>query len=127
VVERRPAAGERFRYAGRVVDDLRHEKPGSSELGRTLRRSPEHFAGEELELIYIAKRLAEAKELERLLSDGAIEYLVAADYYIGGVIFRRTRVGAFFYVRAADGSRARSLLERHGYRPLELEDPGDEV
>ena len=88
-----------------------------------MRRPPEHFGDDELDLIYIAKRLGEAKKLEQVLTNGSIEYLVTADYYIGGVIFRKARIGAFFYVRATDSERARSLLERHGYRPLELEEP----
>jgi len=87
-----------------------------------MRRSPEYFADEDLDLIYIAKRLSEAQRVEGLLTAEAIDYVVAADEYIGGVIFRRTRVGAFFYVRATDGDRARAVLQRHGYRPLALDE-----
>jgi len=66
-----------------------------------VRREANFFNGDELTLVYIAKRLKEALALEDLLTERAIDYYVEPDTYTGGVIFRRTRVGAFFYVRAS--------------------------
>lgn len=85
-----------------------------------MRRDAEFFEGEELELIYIARRLSEAQALERVLSERALDYLVEADEYTGGVIFRRVRIGAFFYVARRDLERAHAALTQNGYRPFEL-------
>jgi len=84
-----------------------------------MRRDPEFFGDEELELIYIAKKLSEALELEKLLTERGLDYLVEPDSYTGGVIFRRARVGAFFYVRPTDNERGRHILTDRGYRPFE--------
>lgn len=85
-----------------------------------MRRDVDFFNPEELELIYIARRLSEAQTLERVLSERAVDYLVEADEYTGGVIFRRVRVGAFFYVARRDLERAQAALIQNGYRPFEL-------
>lgn len=83
-----------------------------------MRREAEFFEGDELTLVYIAKRLKEALALEDVLTERAIDYYVEPDTYTGGVIFRRVRVGAFFYVRAGDVERARAAMEATGYRPM---------
>lgn len=85
-----------------------------------MRRSPEYFDDQELELLYIARKLSEAKALERVLTEQAVDYLVEADEYTGGVIFRSVRVGAFFYVPLRDLERARTVLAECGYRPYRL-------
>lgn len=82
-----------------------------------MRRSADHFDEQELELLYIARKLSEAKALEQVLTERAVDYLVEADEYAGGVIFRSVRVGAFFYVPRRDLERARSVLTENGYRP----------
>ena len=82
-----------------------------------MRREPEHFGEEELRLIYVAARLEEAQAIEGLLQERSVDYLVEADTYTGGVVFRRERVGAFFYVRAADLERVQAALREGGYRP----------
>jgi len=81
-----------------------------------VRREANFFNGDELTLVYIAKRLKEALALEDLLTERAIDYYVEPDTYTGGVIFRRTRVGAFFYVRASDVDRTRAAMESGGYK-----------
>ena len=73
---------------------------------------------EELDLIYIAKKLKEALALEERLTERGIDYYVEPDTYTGGVIFRRSRVGAFFYVRPSDRERSLPVLADHGYAPL---------
>ena len=84
-----------------------------------MRRDPEFFGEEELALVYIAKRLNEALDLEGALTERSIDYLVEPDTFAGGVIFRRTRVGAFFYVRPADLERARFAMCEKGWMPYE--------
>jgi hypothetical protein len=62
----------------------------------------------------------DATQLESILTAGDIDYGVEADEYQGGVIFRRTRVGAFFYVLPEIHERAVSLLLEYGYAALTL-------
>ena len=82
-----------------------------------MRREPDYFGDDELHLIYVAGRLREAKALEEVLTGRSVDYLVEPDTYTGGVIFRRARVGAFFYVKEGDVERARAAMETSGYRP----------
>jgi hypothetical protein len=84
-----------------------------------MRREPDFFGDEELDLIYIAKKLKEALALEELLSERAVDYLVEPDTYTGGIIFRTARTGAFFYVLPEDRERACAILTQHNYRPFE--------
>jgi len=84
-----------------------------------MRREPDFFGDRELVLLYIAKRLSEALKLENVLTEAGLDYLVEADRYYGGIIFRGERVGAFFYVPPEMALAARQLLRDRGYRPLE--------
>ncbi len=84
-----------------------------------MRRDEAFFGDQELILLYIAKRLREAKAVEQLLTERSIDYLVEADLYMGGFLFRRALHGAFFYVTSDNDARARQLLAAHGYRPYE--------
>ncbi len=88
-----------------------------------MRRRAEEFADRELVLLYIAKRLSEAQRLEAVLTEAGVDYVVVADRYLGGVILRRERVGAFFYVLPEAESAACAVMKRHGFRPFE--DPLD--
>jgi hypothetical protein len=83
-----------------------------------MKKDSDYFEGREPVLIYIAKRLVDATQLESILTAGDIDYGVEADEYQGGVIFRRTRVGAFFYVLPEVRDRAVSLLLGYGYTAL---------
>lgn len=85
----------------------------------SVRKAPEFFGDRELSLIFIAKRLREALQLEELLTGAGIHYLVETDSYRGGVVFQTTRIGAFFYVLPADESAARRLMCTHGFRPFQ--------
>lgn len=89
-----------------------------------MRRDEDYFGSQELILLYIAKRLREAQRVEDLLTEAGIDYLVEADLYMGGFLFRRALHGAFFYVTGADDERARLLLAQHGYRPYHPEQLG---
>jgi hypothetical protein len=75
------------------------------------------FGPGELSLLYIASSLAEAHRLEELLDAGGLDYLVEPGRYVGGVLFRSERVGAFFYVPAAAHALAEDLLRRNGIEP----------
>jgi hypothetical protein len=89
-----------------------------------MRRDEAFFGEQELILLYIAKRLREAQRVEDLLTGAGIDYLVEADLYMGGFLFRRALHGAFFYVTGADDERARALLAGQGYRPYRPDDIG---
>jgi hypothetical protein len=82
-----------------------------------MKREPDFFQDQDLDLIYIAKRLKEALALEKWLTDRNVDYLVEPDHYSGGIIFRTTRVGAFFYVQPEALDSARIILREGGYKP----------
>jgi hypothetical protein len=82
-----------------------------------MRREPEHFGEQDLSLLYVARKLKHALRLEQLLTDAGIDYAVESDEYTAGVLFRRVRVGAFFYVAPDDLSAARDVLDRGGFTP----------
>jgi hypothetical protein len=84
-----------------------------------VRQEPEYFGEEELQLVYVAARLNEAKKLERILTERSLDYLVEPDTYTGGVVFRTERVGAFFYVRKTDLERVRETMKANNYRPIQ--------
>ena len=84
-----------------------------------MRKTSDDFGEQDLELVYIAKRLKEAQRLEDFLTQSGIDYLVEPDKYMGGVILRRELVGAFFYVEPANGNLARETMKRGGFTPYD--------
>lgn len=85
-------------------------------------RQDESFFGEqELNLLYIAKRLSEAQTLETVLDDAGFDYLVEPDTYRGGFLFISERIGAFFYVTGEAIAGARDVLRSAGYKPYQIE------
>jgi hypothetical protein len=86
-----------------------------------MRREPEFFQDQEVELLYIAKKLREAMALEDLLTSANVDYLIETDQYFGGFIFQRVRVGAFFYVPALAAEPARQLMRANGNKPYEVQ------
>ncbi|MFB3777893.1 MAG: hypothetical protein ACE141_09780 [Bryobacteraceae bacterium] len=82
-----------------------------------MRRDEEFFKDQDVELIYVARKLSEAKALEALLTSAGVDYLVEVDEYLGGFLFQRMRAGAFFYVLPRTADSARRLMESHRYRP----------
>ena len=88
-----------------------------------MRRAPEFFEDRELELVYIAKRLRDALRLEEALTGSGIDYAVQTEKYVGGLIFRSERVGAFFYVDPSTADPARSVVSHIGLQPQT--GPGD--
>lgn len=84
-----------------------------------MRHDEDFFGEQELALIYIAKRLSEAKKMEKMLTEAGIDYLVEPDTYRGGFIFVSERIGAFFYTTDALTKQARALLTASGYKPYQ--------
>jgi hypothetical protein len=82
-----------------------------------MKRDSDFFGEQDLELVYIAKKLKEALALESLLTTAGIDYLVEPDRYRGGIIFQSERIGAFFYVVPEIAGLSRELLSSNGYRP----------
>ena len=89
-----------------------------------MRRDAEFFGDREMDLIYIARKLREALRLENTFTDSGVDYAVETDNYVGGVLFRSERVGAFFYVLPEDAERAREVMRQHNFRFHELR-PGE--
>ena len=82
-------------------------------------RSAEEFGEQELALIYIAKKLKESLALENVLTTAKVDYMIETDTYVGGILFRSARVGAFFYVTPEIEASTRALLVENGYKPYE--------
>jgi hypothetical protein len=84
-----------------------------------VRQEPDHFEGQELALVYVAKKLKDALRLEEVLTGAGFDYLVETDTYKGGVLFMSERVGAFFYVAPADDPAARAAMHRARFEPYQ--------
>lgn len=82
-----------------------------------MRQSPEFFGDQELDLLYIGKKLRLSQRVEALLDHAGIDYAIEVDYYVGGLLFRSSRAGAFFYVLPADFPRAAAALTSAGFEP----------
>jgi len=81
-----------------------------------VRRDASFFEDQEMDLIYIAKKLREALRLETALTESGIEYAVEPDKYSGGVLFMSERIGAFFYVLPDALEQTREIMRRHGFK-----------
>lgn len=85
-----------------------------------MRQSEESFGQEEeLVLVYIARRLREARAVEQAFDSAGLDYLVEADTYRGGVLFVRELTGAFFYVRPENTPAAHATLRAGNWKPYE--------
>ena len=83
----------------------------------SVKKEANYFEGVEPELIFVARRLADAMRLEGVLDAAGIDYGVEPDEYEGGIIFKSRRVGAFFYVRPESRESAVSAMLDNGYIP----------
>ncbi|MDP9053133.1 MAG: hypothetical protein M3N93_02340 [Acidobacteriota bacterium] len=83
-----------------------------------MKRETDYFEGVEPELVFVAKRLDDAIQLESVLTAAQVDYAVEADEYEGGVIFKSMRAGAFFYVRPEARDRAVAAMLERGYVPV---------
>ncbi len=86
-----------------------------------MRRDADFFGDQEMDLIYIAKKLKESLRLENALTESGVDYAVEPDQYSGGVIFRSQRVGAFFYVLPDAIEQAREVMRKHGFQLPEFQ------
>lgn len=82
-----------------------------------MRQDAPYFEGKQPVLIYIAKKLKEAKQLEAALANAGVDYGVEADDYRGGIIFHSSRVGAFFYVLPEALEKAREVMAQIRFKP----------
>jgi hypothetical protein len=82
-----------------------------------MKQDASFFDGHEPELVYIAKRLRDALEIEGLFEAAGVDFGVETDSYTGGLLFRSERVGAFFYVLPDGAEAARDILKNHGFKP----------
>ena len=89
-----------------------------------MRQEATFFGERELVLVYIAKRLKDALKIEEALASAGLDYLVEADMYVGGFLFRSERTGAFFYVDEEAADPARSVLTKGGWKPYSTDDAG---
>jgi hypothetical protein len=81
-----------------------------------MRREADFFEDREMDLVYIAKKLREALRLEAAFTESGVDYAVETDKYVGGVLFRSERMGAFFYVLPEAAAQAREIMSQHGFR-----------
>jgi len=84
-----------------------------------MKRDAAFFGEDRAELVYIAKRLREARQLETVLTAAGIDYGVEADNYRGGIIFQSERVGAFFYVLPEALETTHRVMRENGFKPRE--------
>ena len=87
-----------------------------------MRREPEFFGDQEMDLLYIGKKLKQALALEEKLTEAGIDYAVEVDTYTGGVIFKSARQGAFFYVLPEALEKARQVARDAGFTPYSATD-----
>ena len=85
-----------------------------------MRREADFFNDQEMDLLYIAKKLNDATTLEGVLDAAGLDYAVEPDKYQGGVVFRTERVGAFFYVLPGQLEQAQKVLTDNGWKPHQL-------
>ena len=86
-----------------------------------MKRDADFFGEGRAELVYIAKRLRDAKRLESILTAAGVDYGVEADRYRGGIVFQTERIGAFFYVLPEALEMTYRIMRENGYRPCEGE------
>ena len=82
-----------------------------------MKKDSDYFEGHDPQLIYIAKRMRDASKLESILTAADIDYGVEPDEYEGGIVFRTTRIGAFFYVLPELREKAISVMRENHYVP----------
>ena len=84
-----------------------------------MRHAPQEFDGQELELVYIARALDEAKRMEQVLDEAGFDYTIQVEQFRTGVIFASVRAGAFFYVLPEAAARCRETLRQLRYQVQE--------
>ena len=85
---------------------------------RDMLREADFFGDQTLTLVYMARRLREARAVEAALDAGSIDYAVFTEPYAGGLFFSAPRVGALFYVSPQAEAQARAALLAEGFTPF---------
>lgn len=70
---------------------------------------------EDLERIFIARTLRQAKKAEALLAEVGVDYVVQVEPYGRSFLFGSIRHGAVFYVARQQAARCREQLIRVGF------------
>ena len=83
-----------------------------------MRRDEDFFGDAELPLIYVGRKLKDALRLEEALTAAGIDYLVEADEYRVGMLYRVKRIGAMFYVAPEHLDAAKAAMTAAGFRPF---------
>lgn len=78
------------------------------------RVEPDALGHHELERVYIAGTLAEAKQVEALLTGHGVDYIVQVEEYRSSILFG-PRNGAAFYVTDAQATFCREQLTTSGF------------
>ncbi len=81
-----------------------------------MRREPDFFGDQELVLIYMARRLRDALAVESIFDACGLDYLLETGPYQSGLLFRTTKVGAYFYTTPQEEVHARAVLLERGYK-----------
>ena len=82
-----------------------------------MRREIDYFGEAELDLLYMARRLREALNLEDILSAAGVDYLVETGTYTAGFLIKRDLAGVFFYVAPKDLAVTQELLLQNRLTP----------
>jgi hypothetical protein len=86
-----------------------------------MRQEPEFFGEQEMDLLFVGRKLKHALALEEALTRAGIDYALEVDEYMAGIIFKTTRQGAFFYVLPDALEAARKVAIEAGLTPFEPE------
>ncbi len=68
----------------------------------------------------MARRLKHALAVEKTFNECSLDYVVETGPYQSGLLFRTTKVGAYFYVMPQEEERARTLLLERGFDTIAL-------
>jgi hypothetical protein len=83
------------------------------------RLDPEQLGDKEIELVYIAGTLAEARRVEKTLTEIGVDFTIGLEEFMQGVFsvaFGRVHTGAGFFVVVGQADYCRKLLRRAGLR-----------
>jgi hypothetical protein len=72
----------------------------------------------------MARRLKHALAVEKIFTEGGMDYFLETGPYLSGLLFRTTKVGVFFYSTSDDEARARAMLIEHEFKVYDAENPG---
>ena len=90
------------------------ERPKPSVM-MNVRVTEEAMAEKDLELIFIARRIAEAREVECILTDREIDYCLGPEEFMRqGVLLTSKLRGVGFYVVAGQAGFCRDVLKKAG-------------